>query len=153
MEATELRIGNLIWNPVQNIPVEVDFRILNQIHIRNKQKDKIFDSEFDWQPILLREEWLLKFGFNFKLNESYINGKEWTFQVTGERLNSSEINEDYTWFNGIGNWGWFKEKTMSVNTLCRGNYVCKSVSTVHELQNLFYSLSKKDLKLINDESQ
>ena len=67
MKATELRIGNLVWNDIQNIPVKVNLKILaeQEIYYENDEKS--------WKPIPLTEEWLLKFGF--KKEDEYWNYK------------------------------------------------------------------------------
>ena len=56
MKASELRIGNWVWNDVQEIPVQVDVRIISQQTYRKPNQGL-------WEPIPLTEEWLLKFGF------------------------------------------------------------------------------------------
>lgn len=57
MKAQELRIGNWVWNDVQNLPVKVDIRILNQQYSADRGIGR------SWNPIPLTEEILLKCGF------------------------------------------------------------------------------------------
>ena len=60
MKATELRIGNWVHNPVQEIDFQVVIRTIS---------DTVYDEEIQlplsqrFQPIPLTEEWLVKFGF------------------------------------------------------------------------------------------
>lgn len=57
IKANELRLGNYVWNEIQNIPVKVTLRIIeDQIYAQGGYKDS-------WKPIPLTEEILLKCGF------------------------------------------------------------------------------------------
>lgn len=146
MKPIDLRIGNYInidgeLNEVTGISFNTDEGVW--------MIDDMFNIEI-CNPIPLTEKWLLDFGFRFKLNEHYVNNKQWFLQVTGEMENNVTINKDYVWFDGIGDYSWLKKegkKTMAVNTLCKGNYVCNSVGHVHELQNLYYALNGEELKI------
>ena len=92
---------------------------------------------------------LNQFGFEYVIDESYINGRRWLLQVSNDYVDciSGEIiNKDGTWFDAIGT-GNFKENgEMAVSTICRGNYVCKSVRTINELKALYFVLSGKELR-------
>lgn len=106
----------------------------------------------EWlDPIPLSEVWLERLGFDWVENESYCNGKQWTLQVSKKYEGETEINKDGTWFDGIGDYSWMpgstKPKTMVVSSVCRGNYVCNSVAYVHQLQNLYYALTGKELTI------
>lgn len=104
----------------------------------------------DIQPITLTEEWLIKLGFTAVKSDSYINGTQWLKQVTDDYINEEAgeiINRDGTWFDGIGTHQFKSIGAMFVNVLCRGNYVCNSVGTVHELQNLYFTLTGNELNI------
>jgi hypothetical protein len=64
MKAQDLRIGNLVWNDTQDMPVTVNIKILSEQLYREKKGVGL------WKPIPLTEEWLWKFGFLF-------NGHTW----------------------------------------------------------------------------
>ena len=99
---------------------------------------------------ILTEKELERLGFTCVVNDSYINGNQWLLQVTDDYIDKESgeiINRDGTWFDAIGTWNFEKNGEMAVNTLCRGNYVCRSVSTVEELQLLFFALTGNKLEL------
>ncbi len=51
LKESELRIGNLIWNPVQECAVSVTTRELDQIKFENKYKQHSSGVKFAWKPI------------------------------------------------------------------------------------------------------
>ena len=102
------------------------------------------------EGISITEEWLSKLGFTKIPDQTYINGNKFVMQVTGELNEDGSINRDGTWFDGIGDYSWLKAdglKTMSVNVLCRGNYVCNCAKYVHQLQNLYFVITGEELKI------
>ena len=134
MEAKDLRIGNLVnykivdkldsrkeWYEVSRIDID-DLRVLLAKHEMNK----------DYQPIQLTEEWLLKFGFAFTfelrkkcyLNLNY-NTFFWFFKNgrVDARINGVEFSENH------------KNKNRLIY--------------VHQLQNLCFALTGKELTLNN----
>lgn len=127
MKAQELRIGNWVWNDTQNIPVTVDLKILSeQIYLEPLVAKGTLDKSVLWQPIPLTEEWFLKFGWREK--------------------------EDYA--DGIGNYYWFEWGTYETVNVGAGIYGIKdvhldviigSVRYVHQLQNLYFSLTGEEL--------
>ena len=103
---------------------------------------------------ILTEKDLERLGFTCVENDSYINGKQWLLQVTDDYVDEEAgeiINRDGTWFYATGTWNFKKNGEMAVNTLCRGNYLCRSVNTVEDLQLLFFALTGNKLEL-KDES-
>jgi len=97
----------------------------------------------------ITEEHLERLGFTCVENEMYVNKKQWLLQVSDDHVDTSNgeiINRDGTWFDGIGTRNFPKNGEMVVNTLCRGNYVCRSVETVEDLQLLFLALTGDELK-------
>lgn len=141
MEAKELRIGNYITSKSSS---------LDYWEVTASDIEHISDNPSHYAPIPLTEDWLVKFGFKNKPNEMYINKSQYLLQVTGEYEEDGSINRDETWFDGIGDYSWIKEgglKTMSVNVLCRGNYVCNCAKYVHQLQNLYFALTGEELTI------
>lgn len=99
---------------------------------------------------MLTEKDLEKLGFTCVDNDMYVNKRQWLLQVSDDYVdteNGEIINQDGTWFDAIGTWNFRKSGEMAVNTLCRGNYVCKGVSTVEDLQMLFFALTGNKLEL------
>ena len=170
IQCIDLRIGNLVTvdNPKYHLSVKdkilmvvgiEDWRDKSSIalmHIDSKE-NYIIPALSQWiefvKPIPLDEEWLMKLGFKAIDNKTYINGKEWIMQISDDYVDDlSLINRDGTWFDGIGTHSYTENGAMSVSTLCRGNYVCNNIGTVHELQNTFYILSGgKQLTIKKDE--
>ena len=67
IKANELRIGNWIYNPLQQIPFRVDFTALSNVYYDNKL------DKPRYEPIPLTEEILLKCGFEKKF-PFYVKG-------------------------------------------------------------------------------
>lgn len=65
MTASELRIGNLIFDDYREIVVDVHINILRSI---------INNNPCFYKPIPLTEEWLLKLGFQEHPNDYYYFG-------------------------------------------------------------------------------
>ena len=124
MKATELRIGNYVFN---------DYLF------KNKEINGIFDQEiwlceigeyeFDQrsnidciEPIPLTEEWLLKFGF-----ELY----DW-------KLNGKHAKKE--WVKGM-----FVIEANKNNTDFRFKSPLKFIDHVHQLQNLYHALTGEEL--------
>lgn len=128
MKAEELRIGNLIMKDDEAFTVTgVTPRYVSYEH----SGELTFNFRLeDVQPILITHEWLEKFGWVWneecKSYEKYPNGDT--------RMNLSlEIGGSYTMFN----------------------YVLKAVIAeriyyVHQLQNLYFALTGKELQLTTD---
>jgi hypothetical protein len=122
----ELRIGNLVWNPVQKIPVKVDLRLLAQIDRDYKSN---LDKDLHFQAIPLTEEWLIKLGFKQEVNSKMV--KFW-------RIEGLTIYHEYYLHNVEDNLEWF--------FLSSSEYKIR-IYSLHQLQNLFYSLTGEELKL------
>jgi hypothetical protein len=141
MKASEIRVGNWfrypgLWSyrqPEGAIFSEFDFQWEDRDWFAVGESMLFLDEVL---PIPLTEEWLIKFGFEKIKKESYVNGFEFILKP------DSDLE-----FNGIGHHGWLKgDRSLVVNTLCRGNYVCNTVGYVHQLQNLYFALTGEELK-------
>ena len=95
----------------------------------------------DLKPVPLTHEILLACGFTHVQNATYLNGNQYRLQVCGH-------GKDGTWFDGIENRNFRAGKPLlSVNLLCRGNYVCAGVDYLHELQNLYFAVKRLELPI------
>ena len=152
MVANELRIGNWVkikeeFSSDRDFPLEtLEFQIegfndgSNRYEEGAKQilfwniKNKVFGTtssgsyDIECEPILLTEEWLLKFGFiKAKFSSEYwshyslING--WNVALSHHTEESSGVNKDLVY------WG--------------DNYV--ELKYVHQLQNLYFALTGEEL--------
>lgn len=137
IKAQDLRIGNLIWNPIQQCYVRVDLQVLSSIISDDYNKTK---EEHRFQPIKLTEEILLKCGFT-----KY----EWCTDCAFISYQGSHLMIRYY------NESWHVTKT-KVSTDSRGqkmshgwNIVKKdSIKYIHELQNFYYwTNGKKELEI------
>jgi len=136
LTAQELRIGNLVqivkyWKDFYDenyfIPKEIN---LDDLRAINNFKDIA-------KPIPLTEEWLLKFGF--EINDDL--GDEIYYQIPEEK-NGYGICFDH---NDITFYKYYGNGAENVHTLI---YDEKHLQSVHQLQNLYFSLTNTELKLI-----
>lgn len=117
MKANELRIGNWVWNEPQQIPVQVDIKILQE----QLNADKGFGES--WQPIPITEEMLLKFGFVFGMKfQDFVRGKYCYVEILGCNF--------YGYFSENGVF-YFNSKT--------------EIKHIHQLQNLYFALTGEEL--------
>jgi len=134
MKSTDLRIGN--W--VKEIGSE-EFRVgeIDQYGISFilPNCEKVVTSRLMTysriKPIPLTEEWLLKFGFEkiYSLDDSY---GPYLMDKIG-KYEDSEFFEYVVSSEDDSHGGW--------------NYYTKDVKYVHQLQNLFYSLTQTELEI------
>ena len=149
MVANELRIGN--WVKIKeefsdrDLPLEtLEFQIegfndgSNRYEEGAKQilfwniKNKVFGTttsgsyDIECEPILLTEEWLLKFN---------IKQDEW-FCDNSYKLSHNKLFENYD---------------VSVCNVNKTNIVCfADVKYVHQLQNLYFALTGEELKVLKE---
>lgn len=134
MKANELRIGNLVNVPREDqSPFRIDaFEHLSSTYIKVKMIHPEFGDKMhpltwydeDLTPIQLTEEWLLKFGFE------KIEDTSWYFEYRIDKKNIISFDKDhkeYSYFN-------------LSSRLCQLKYV-------HQLQNIYFSLTQQELKI------
>ena len=133
MKATELRIGNLIEYRIQDdLDDRKDWWEVSKIDATDLC---ILESniDYDFRPIPLTEEWLLKFGFNKEYQKGYIGIDVYNSDfVLTEPLKMGEWQTNYT----------FQFETGSVPKF-------KEIEYVHQLQNLYFALTGEELVLKN----
>ena len=122
MKASELRIGNYLQHPERGLiivrGIETDFDDLN----RENTVNDFAVSEL--LPVPLTEEWLLKFGFKDDEPHTYINLDE-----------HSVMSIQFDQYKKI------------ISLFSAGaHYYLLEIKYVHQLQNLYFSLTGQDLE-------
>ena len=133
MKANELRIGNL-YNQFGNIH-QVNGHIISEL-------EKAPQGQLWCKPIPLTEEWLLKFGFE-KSQEQWYTIKYFTdcnLATEQMAITYNLSSNRCAVFDAI-------EETDIVNILSYPIYTSKKVLYVHELQNIYFALTKKELTM------
>ena len=133
MKVNELRIGNLIEYRIQDdLDDRKDWWEVSKIDATDLC---ILESniDYDFRPIPLTEEWLLKFGFNKEYQKGYIGIDVCNSDfVLTEPLKMGEWQTNYT----------FQFETGSVPKF-------KEIKYVHQLQNIYFALTGEELILKN----
>lgn len=129
MKATELRIGNYhLYHIVDKLDERGEYDEVCQIDIEDLRILDRFDSP-EYKPIPLTEEWLLKFGFEGKINETSQCGNFYLgYDAEYGRHRMS------LWYQK-GSWCFSHTNTFTV------------LKYVHQLQNLYSALTGKELEI------
>ena len=127
MKATDLRIGNyVIFKSIQMVTLNQNGKYenyeephqLHQIQISSNDFEYIEKGQSEYRPIPLTEEWLLKFG-------------------------AKELKPKRGFLKD------FVLKTVRIELSNSGNFYYKNsgfiLESVHQLQNLYFSLTRKEL--------
>jgi len=131
MEANELRIGiwvnedilgNCIVTPIEPKLVWVVIKNMTKSGIIEDVQYHLDISSLN--PIPLTEEWLLKFGFG---REYEAERPKWLDQLESYNIG----NEDIQFIKGK-------------------SYKVMKIRYVHQLQNLYFALTGKELEIINE---
>jgi hypothetical protein len=126
MDSKELRLGNLFQDKYTKQVIEV----------MELSKEKIlfsgnFKGKWQAEPIPLTEEWLVKFGFeNRYLSHLVLKEEYYCYcynKVKGLYIQVFVYDE--------------KDKVVDAE------YLTPTINYVHELQNLYYALTKKELTI------
>jgi hypothetical protein len=125
MRATDFRIGNLInYKIIDEFDKRKQWFEISEIDYDDLRILQIKDEiNQDYQPIILTEEWLQKLGFEMK---GFYRLKVTSFL-------------ELCWKP--------HDKTLNIQTEKNGFTEDSKVKYVHELQNLYYALTKKELKI------
>jgi hypothetical protein len=137
MRSNELRIGNWVWNDVQKMPYQVDGNLIGLYHGREKA-----GVEVGLSPVLLTEEWLIKFGLynNLKLNYNKRQGVEYRFSK--KKLGTYIIKRYYN--NSLYNMQFvYDDKHNNIPN----EQIWVNIKHVHQLQNLYFALTGKELTI------
>jgi len=115
MTANEVRIGNLVYNTTLKLTKAID-----TLDIRYLAEGK-FENHF--QPIRLTDEWLEKLGFKINMDNF-----DWNAGIGTNCIGDFELSLRHT-----DNVGWFYKSK------------CTPIKYVHQLQNLYFALTGKEL--------
>lgn len=128
LKAHELRIGNLLENFLGEV-FECNIETLNSLINGGNQ----FPPP---KPIPLTDEWLLRFGF--EVNDDL--GDQIYYEIPNQKIGYGICfdHDDITFYKFYGNGG------ENVHTLI---YDEEHLQSVHQLQNLYFSLTNNELKL------
>jgi hypothetical protein len=127
MKASDLRIGNLVYFPVEDDEGRIKnhlFKIYGEDIFKMEESKEYLESH---KPILLTEEWFVKLGF-------IKSGSKLLYLPIPEMR--SEIHfEKQTYGNVI---------TLQSSV---GMFIPNDILYVHQLQNLYHSLTGKELEI------
>jgi hypothetical protein len=134
MDARELRIGNWVQSFEFGWPMQFkSFHGLSNIE----------SKPYDFEPIKITKEWLVRFGF-------YSRPMSYCISITD--LPKHELKEICIDLNqGIYiRQGSLKQKRDEDDLVLIWSIDMKGVIYVHQLQNLYYALTGKELTLLNN---
>ncbi len=127
IEAKELRIGNLVSNIGQGLirVLSIDEDNIYGKGVYSSDYSKIRELSHTY-GIVLTEEWMLNLGFSKKINE-----EDFDYWVNGD------FDRDFLWQHSEG--------------FCYNFGKGYDLKYVHQLQNLFFALTNKELKFNKQE--
>lgn len=130
LQAIELMIGNYVFDKEGAVSIVKEIYIENVyfssycLFLRSKNEGNDVDIQ-EVKPIPLTEQWLIDFGFERKLSDS-MNASYFKNPIT---LSFAKWRPELNW-------------SMSISVMHLHN---KSFRWVHELQNLYFTLTNKQL--------
>ena len=134
MKSNELRIGNLIYNPVQKINIVADGGLIAMESMR----EKAVKDYKGFEPIPLTEEWLVKFGFegvDYTCPENGFITKNESFELEIDTYSRIIVESDFSF---------------GIESLDRkSDVIFKNdiLDSVHRLQNLYFALTGQELEI------
>lgn len=123
MEVKELRIGNWVLLDWENVYRKVNVNVLAYIS-RSEKINKIHP----FKPITLTEEILLKCGFEKDLEDSVNNNIDYILNNCEYWIQYHEDVNNFIFFGG-------------------GNSLGIKLNYLHQLQNLYFALTGKELEV------
>lgn len=118
MKAQELRIGNIVNYYGDDFPNGTQCTVDSE-DIRLMDNNPVYASEH--KPILLTEEWLIKFGFKNEV------GNEWAAAKGLFVIEKFDLLYNFSAGSGCA--------------------LSRSIKYVHELQNLFFAITGQELTI------
>jgi hypothetical protein len=136
MKANELRIGNWVYIPQAKTNEQIGVIEENGRFLTKGYKTSYSSIEC-LRPIPLTEEWLLRFGFRKKASFS-----DHTIHIDMTNILCLDNDNNESEFSAV-----------SIYDVDEGVWIyLESIQYVHQLQNLYFVLSREELKLKDDEN-
>jgi hypothetical protein len=126
MKATQFRIGNLVCWKDSGKEFEITLQSLYE------------GANLDWKPLPVTKERLLRFGFK------EVKTSNGDFVLKIQKNTELLVGEYQIWVDlGIEN----QTNEIMISLVCDSQWLFTKNKYVHQLQNLFFCLSGKELKL------
>ena len=126
MKANELRLGNYVkWSELASMGFGE-----TQVSLKNIMYNQLL------KPIPLTEEWLLKFGFEKIIYDSEETGYGVEYKLAIDEHSTIAIQSDFSF--GIED---------NEDNDCSVFFSNDIIKYVHRLQNLYFALTDKELKI------
>jgi hypothetical protein len=126
MKATQFRIGNLVCWKDSGKEFEITLQSLYE------------GANLDWKPLPVTKERLLRFGFK------EVKTSNGDFVLKIQKNTELLVGEYQIWVDlGIEN----ETNEIMISLVCDSQWLFTKNKYVHQLQNLFFCLSGKELKL------
>jgi len=129
MKANELRIGNIVFEPLNED--KKAFKVFELYHEKDYDKINYFNA-LSFEPVLLTEEWMNRTAFKKDGDNKYWFPWETHYL---ELLNITDI-----WYPSVVQIPEFSHQDEQ-------RVYLNSIQYVHEFQNLFFALSGRELQL------
>jgi hypothetical protein len=126
MKASELRIDNWIERLFEDESCGVEQCTVRTIWDVHKAETEPSNPKFQFKPIPLTEEWLIKFGFESRIETTYSLGYSRDYKV--HSLNGFTYNSIQA--------AWWYHRLLD-----------KQPEYVHQLQNLYFALTGEELTI------
>lgn len=150
MKATELRIGNIIFANWLNQGVEVEeITYMDSDSSIKKELGKYAINEIsqdEYRPIILTEEWMLQFGFEMEEYEEKENNRFTHPDNTDFDLVFFKSPNDYWCAYNLA----ISSTDKQLNPEPQILPICSPFKYVHQLQNIYFSLTGTELQLITE---
>ena len=131
IQASDLRIGNFVQLIPQNKTYRVKITTLRRIS----------DGKHFVSPIELNEMWLINFGFKKE------DKKETPFHSNFYSMCLFDYKYSFAYADFRNDWGFYHSYTDALNDSDNNkfDFISCGIKYVHQLQNLFHSLTGKEL--------
>ncbi len=143
MKANDLRKGNIVYNGYEGGNEILSAFQISQIEVMNNGGN-VADYYRSLEYIPLTEEWLFKFGFE-KIDHFTVNNAIIKNIKANKQLSFSDIGtpNEMVFLCDINN----KDSKKVDDLVCIHNYDYDGYMHVHQLQNLYFALTQKELTI------
>lgn len=134
MKANEVRIGNLIYDPIE---IGGNVTTIKRIETDEDEYSGYLDH---CNPIPLTEDWLVKFGFEYKECSRY--GHKFIMPIADWGFIVENSFKKETWFFGHEYYD-SGDDNLDFKSLT----FCYNLKYVHQLQNIYFALTGEELTI------